>query len=54
MKGLLERARTGLDDVSRARSIVVQHAHRSEALDVGSEEVGVSGSDGSRKRQNST
>ena len=32
--------RVGLDGLSRARPVVVQHSHRSEVLDVGSEEVG--------------
>ena len=32
--------RTGRDGLSRARTIVVQLAHRSEALDVDSEETG--------------
>ena len=39
-KVLLRRARTGLDGLPRARPIVVQLAHRSETLDVGSEEAG--------------
>ena len=39
-KRLHGRARTGLGGLSRARPIVVQLAHRSEALDVGSNEPG--------------
>ena len=39
-KGLLGRARTGLNGLSRARPIVVQVAYRSETLGVGSKEAG--------------
>ena len=40
MKGLLGLARTVLEGLSRARPIAVQLSHRSEVLDVGSEETG--------------